>query len=210
LSLAATKVGTDIPRSIPLAGSLVTEFLRGGEDVSGDTLTRFFTLHVCVLPFLVLFLAGIHLYIVQKHGMSLPVGADPAEEKAREIPFWPNFVYREMVVWLLLLASLVTLAVLLPPHLGRPADLMAPAPEGIRPEWYFLFLFQTLKIFPSSILGVGGDTVAVVLMLAAGALLFFLPLIDNRPAERRGKVITSLAWGFLAYAVGMTIWSLVT
>jgi cytochrome b6 len=210
LSLAATKVGTDIPRSLPLGGAWVTEFLRGGEDVSGDTLTRFFTLHVCVLPFLLLFLAGFHLYVVQKHGMSLPVGADPAKEKAREIPFWPNFVYREMVVWLFLLASLMTLAVLLPPSLGQPADLMAPAPEGIRPEWYFLFLFQTLKIFPSSILGVGGDTVAVACMLAAGVLLFFLPLIDDRPAERKGKVITALAWVLLAYALGMTLWSLLT
>jgi cytochrome b6 len=148
------------------------------------------------------------VFLIQKLGMSLPVGADEEREASRALPFWPNFVYREMIVWLALLGALITLAVLLPPSLEKSADVMAPAPQGIRPEWYFLFLFQTLKIFPAKILFVNGDTVAVLLILLGGVLFFFLPLIDNKPAERKGKIITVAAFVLIAYAVAMSIWSL--
>ncbi len=208
LSLAATKVGTDIPRSIPLVGAWVTKFLRGGEDISGDTLTRFFSFHVTILPLLLLALIAVHVYFIQKLGMSIPVGANEEEEAKRAIPFWPNFVYREMIVWLVLFGILVSVAVFLPPSLGKAADLMAPAPEGIKPEWYFLFLFQTLKIFPAKILFVNGDTVAVLLVLLGCVLFFFLPLIDTKPTEPKGKIITWIAFGFILYAVAMSLWSL--
>jgi cytochrome b6 len=85
---------------------------------------------------------------------------------------------------------------------------MAAAPEGIKPEWYFLFLFQTLKIFPAKILFLNGDTLAVFLMLLAGILFFFLPVMDNKPTERKGRIITIIALVVIAYAVVMTIWSL--
>lgn len=208
LSLAATKVGTDIPRSIPLVGMWVTRFLRGGDDVSADTLTRFFSFHICILPLCLLFVIGVHVYLIQKLGMSLPVGAEEGGEAKRELPFWPNFVFREMIVWLVLGGVLISMAIFFPPSLEKSADLMAPAPEGIKPEWYFLFLFQTLKIFPAKILFVNGDTVAVLLILLAAVLFFFLPLIDNKPAEPKGKIITLAAFLFIAYAVAMTVWSL--
>ena len=208
LSLAATKVGTDIPGTIPVVGAWVTKFLRGGDDISGDTLSRFHTLHVCVLPLLVLAFIGFHLYLVQKLGMSLPLGAEDKEEAARALPFWPNFVYREAIVWSALAGLLVTVAVFLPPSLGNAADLMAAAPEGITPEWYFLFLFQTLKIFPANMLIVTGETVAVLLIAVGAALLFFLPLIDSRPAGKKGRAITWAAPALIVYAAAMSIWSL--
>jgi len=210
LSLAATKVGTDIPRSIPLIGAWGTKFLRGGEDITGDTLSRFFSFHVSVLPLCLLAALALHVYLIQKLGMSLPVGADEEVEARRVIPFWPNFVYREGIVWLVFVGLLITVAVCLPPTLGKAADLMAPAPEGIKPEWYFLFLFQTLKLFPAKILFATGDTVAVLLIVLGVGLFFFLPLIDNRPEGRKGKIITGLAFLFIVYAVVMSVWSLQT
>jgi cytochrome b6 len=210
LSLAATKVGTDIPRSIPIVGAWATKFLRGGEDISGDTLSRFYSFHVCVLPLLLLALLAVHVYLIQKLGMSLPVGADEKAEARRTLPFWPNFVYREMIVWLVFFGALITLAVFLPPTLGKTADLMAPAPEGIKPEWYFLFLFQMLKIFPAKMWFVNGDTVAVLLIFLGVALFFFLPLIDTKPEGRKGKIITACAFLLVVYAVAMSVWSLQT
>lgn len=210
LSLAATKVGTDIPSSIPVVGIWMTKLLRGGEDVTGDTLTRFFGLHVSILPLFLVALLAVHLYLVQKHGMSLPLLIEKNRGKVRNLPFWPNFVYREIRMWLVLVAILLTVAVFLPPSLGKPADLMAPAPEGIRPEWYFLFLFQTLKIFPARILFLTGDTLAVLLMGIAGILFFFLSLIDNRPDQKKGRVITLIGIAAIAYAVAMTVWSLLS
>jgi len=208
LSLSATKVGTDIPRSIPVVGLWVTKLLRGSEDVTGDTLTRFFGIHVCILPIFLVLLLAIHIYLIQKKGMSVPVEAETRGEDVRTIPFWPNFVFREMVVWLVLVGVLFSVAVFLPPSLDKPADLMAAAPEGVKPEWYFLFLFQTLKIVPPKILFVNGDTVAVLLMLVAGVLFFLLPIIDNKPLERKGKIITVLAYALVAYALIMSVWSL--
>jgi cytochrome b6 len=208
LSLSATKVGTDIPRSVPFVGVWVTKFLRGGEDVTGDTLTRFFSFHVSIFPLLIFAFIALHVYLIQKLGMSLPLSVESKKGKVKELPFWPNFIYREMVVWLLLFGILMTLAILLPPSLKKTADLMAPAPEGLRPEWYFLFLFQTLKIFPPKILFINGDTIAVLLILAAVILFFFLPVIDDKPAEKKGKVITFFAYVFIVFAVVMTVWSL--
>ncbi|MFQ5721255.1 MAG: cytochrome bc complex cytochrome b subunit [Candidatus Aminicenantales bacterium] len=210
LSVSATKVGTDIPSTIPVIGSWLTKFLRGGEDVTGDTLTRFFSFHVSLLPLLLIMLIGLHLYLIQKHGVSLPLSLEKAPEKVKELPFWPNFVYREAIVWLLVLGGLVTLAILFPPSLGEKADLMAPASVGIKPEWYFLFLFQSLKIVPAKIWFINGDTLAVLLILIIGVLFFFIPLIDNKPAEKKGKIITLIAWSVVLYGIAMSLWSLLS
>ena len=72
VSYFATKVGTDMAASVPLAGHQVARFLRGGTDVGGATLTRFFGFHVAVLPGLTTLLLVIHLGLVQRHGMSAP------------------------------------------------------------------------------------------------------------------------------------------
>lgn len=208
LSLSATKVGTDIPRSIPVVGAWVTSLLRGGEDVTGDTLTRFFGIHVCILPIFILILLAIHIYLIQKQGMSLPLKEEVAKKEVRNIPFWPNFIYREMIVWLILVGILFTFAIFLPPSLEKQADLMAAAPEGLKPEWYFLFLFQTLKIFPAKILFFHGDTVAVLLILLGFLYIFLLPFIDNKPTEFKGKIITWSGYAFIIYAIIFSVWSL--
>ena len=208
LSFSATKVGTDIPRAIPIVGDWVTQMLRGGEDVTGDTLTRFFGIHVCILPLALIVILAVHVYLIQKLGMSVPLEVEKSSEKLKEIPFWPNFVYRETIVWLILFGVCLTIAILFPPSLDKTADMMAPAPEGIKPEWYFLFLFQTLKIFPAKLLFISGETAAVLLIFLGVLFFFFLPVIDNKPEERKGKVIKILAYVFILYAVIFSIWSL--
>jgi cytochrome b6 len=208
LSLAATKVGTNLPKALPVIGPWLTQVMRAGEDVTGDTLSRFFIVHVSVLPLALLAILGIHILLVQRHGMSVPLEAERDKVKLPALPFWPNFLFREAGVWLVLLGVLLTVAVFLAPGIGPQADLMAPAPEGIKPEWYFLFMFQTLKFFPATILGLNGEMIAVLIMMAGMAVVLLLPFIDNRPWEKKGKVVTALAWAGLAYAVGMSIWSL--
>jgi quinol-cytochrome oxidoreductase complex cytochrome b subunit len=208
LSLAATKVGTNIPRAIPVVGNWVTQLLRGGDDVTGDTLTRFFLFHVCVLPLLVFAILVVHILLVQKEGMSIPLKEETEKKKLPWLPFWPNFILRETMIWVVLLGVLLSIAVLFAPSLDLSADLMAPAPEGVKPEWYFLFLFQTLKIFPANIGPVTGELVAVVLIMIGVLATLFLPFIDNKPTERKGKIVTYGCILATIYAVVMSIWSL--
>jgi len=208
LSLAATKVGTNIPRAIPVVGAWVTQFLRGGDDVTGDTLTRFFILHVCVFPLLIFAVLAVHIILVQKEGMSLPLKAEIEKKKLPWLPFWPNFVLRETMIWLVLLGVLLSISILFAPSLAPTADLMSPAPEGVKPEWYFLFLFQTLKIFPANMGPVTGEFVAVVLILLAVVAIFFLPFLDPKPQGRSGKIVTYAGILGVIYAVVMSIWSL--
>jgi cytochrome b6 len=152
LAFFATKVGTDIVGVIPLVGKPLMVFLRGGEDVTGATLSRFFGFHVAVFPGLFTVLLGIHLLLVQRQGMSEPMEMEnvPASEKTT-MPFFPNFLLRDLLLWLLVLNLLAILAVFFPWELGTKADAFASAPAGIRPEWYFLFMFQTLKYIPAQV-----------------------------------------------------------
>ena len=96
-----------------------------GEDVTGDTLARFYALHVVVFPLLTFAVLGLHLYLVQKHGMSVPerVTLDvTAEGRPRSMPFFPNFLLHDMVGWYLALGVLAALAALFPWELGNKAD----------------------------------------------------------------------------------------
>jgi len=208
LSLSATKVGTNIPNAIPVVGKWVTQFLRGGDDVTGDTLTRFFLFHVCILPLVIFAVMAVHILLVQKEGMSVPLEAEIKKKKVPSLPFWPNFILREVMIWLVLLGTLMTVALVFAPSLGPSADLMSPAPAGVKPEWYFLFLFQTLKIFPGNMGPVTGEFVAVVLILLAVVAIFFLPFIDNKPEGKKGKIINYLGVLGVIYAIVFSIWSL--
>src|SRR5512135_328343 len=84
LAFFATKVGTDIAGAVPVVGKPIMVFLRGGDDVTGATLSRFFGFHVAVLPLLMTGLLGVHLFLVQWHGMSVPPGVE-AQQKPEKI-----------------------------------------------------------------------------------------------------------------------------
>ncbi|HEX9887615.1 MAG TPA: cytochrome bc complex cytochrome b subunit, partial [Longimicrobiales bacterium] len=145
LAFFATRVGTEIPGTIPVVGEFIRNFLRGGEDVTGATLTRFFAFHVSILPALTFLLIALHVLLVQIHGMSVPMDVEEENAVKGEIPFVPNFLIRDIIGWLTILAVLATMAAFFPAHMGEKADPFASAPVGIKPEWYFMFMFQTLK-----------------------------------------------------------------
>ena len=203
LAYFATKVGTEITGSVPVAGSFLGRLLRGGSDVTGATLTRFYGIHVAILPALAGMLVGLHLYLVQKHGMSVPQGVERSGAARRVMPFVPNFLLRDLVGWLSVLAALAVLAAYFPAELGRKADPFLPAPAGIRPEWYFMFMFQTLKYLPSHILGIEGEIVGIVGFGLGGLFLLLIPLLDRRTA--RGESSRLFTWIGVAIIVYMGI-----
>lgn len=208
LAFFATKVGTDIVGQVPVVGQPMMIFLRGGEEVTGATLTRFFGFHVAVLPGLVTVLILVHLLFVQRLGMSVPPGverewtANPA--KQHQLKFFPNFVLRELMAWYTALGVLGALAALFPWNLGVKADLFASAPAGIKPEWYFLFMFQTLKLIPSKVWFMDGEVLGIVGFGLIGLLWLLLPFIESDRVSRSKQWITGLSVFALAYVIAMS------
>jgi cytochrome b6 len=178
LAFFATKVGTDVPAQIPGIGRLLSRILRGGSDVSGATLSRFYGIHVAILPAVTTLLLGAHLMLVQRHGMSVPRSMEG--KTRRSMPFFPDFLMRDAVGWLAAVGLLAALAAFFPWELGVKADPFAPAPAGIRPEWYFLWMFQGLKYLPSKIGPIPGETLGVLFLGLIGAALVVVPWLDRR------------------------------
>ena len=178
LAFWATTVGTQAPASLPVLGDLIGAFMRGGEEVGEATLGRFFLAHVALLPLALVVVVALHLILVRVQGTSPLQRTDEPEPTAEDTlkaggnPFFPNHILKEGIVAYLTLGILITLAVLAPLHPGAPADPLE-TPEGIKPEWYFLPMFQLLKYMP--------EAVAVVLPGVVGLLLFLLPLLDRSP-----------------------------
>jgi quinol-cytochrome oxidoreductase complex cytochrome b subunit len=203
LAFFATKVGTDIAGVVPVVGKPLMVFLRGGDDVTGATLTRFFGFHVAVLPGIFTVLLAIHLLLVQRQGMSEPLEHGNAEVAGRKtMPFFPNFLLRDLLLWLLVLNFLAILAVFFPWELGKKADAFASAPAGIQPEWYFLFMFQTLKFFPAKIGPLDGEVLGITLFAVAGLLWLLVPFWDRKSARgQKNRTITYIGLAAILYIV---------
>ncbi len=203
LAFFATRVGTEIPGVLPLMGPFLRRLLRGGDDVTGATLTRFYGIHVAVLPALATLLIGLHLFLVQKHGMSVPPDVERRDGVKRVMPFFPNFLLRDAVGWLSALGVLAALAAYYPAELGQKADPFQPAPIGIKPEWYFMFMFQTLKLLPSYILGIEGELVGILGFGLGGLFLALIPFLDRRTA--RGEPSQMFTWIGIAIILYMVV-----
>jgi cytochrome b6 len=208
LAFFATKVGTDISGVVPIVGPWMVRFLRGGDRVSGGTLSRFYGWHVALLPAITFLILVVHLALVQVKGMSVPASCEDEAKSRKPMKFFPHFAMRDLSGWIFALGVLAALAALFPWELGEKADLFAPAYENIRPEWYFVFMFQTLKLIPGGeIAGIEYEAVPIMFFGAAGLLLLLIPFLD-RGAQRTGR---SKAWSIggvavLLWALGMTCW----
>ncbi len=213
LAYFATRVGLQIPATIPVLGASMAALVRGGPDVNAFTVQRFFALHVVVLPALFLPLLGFHLWLVQKHGNAVPVreAARPAAER-KSIPFFPNFFWKDLAMWLFALNVLALLASLFPWDLGQQADPLLPAPLGIHPEWYFMSAFQMLKLFGKWFPGYAGEVLGMASFNLGLVLWFLIPFYDgSTKAGRRGRIAHYYGIAVIAVVAGTTAlayWSL--
>jgi cytochrome b6 len=201
LSFFATRVGTDIAGTIPLIGNAVKTFILGGPEVSGATLGRFFWLHVAVLPAFALLVLGVHVFLVQILGLSKPIGITDS----KEISFFPNFVLKDALGWLLVLTAIGVICVFSPWEVGQKADPFAPTPVGIKPEWYFTFLFTTLKLVPAHIFSVEGEVLAILSFMLGGLLWLLVPYLDRRAGrEMKSPVFSFVGFVIVLYIVVLT------
>lgn len=183
----ATKVATNIAGSVPLVGQSMQRLLVGGAEYGHLTLTRFYGLHVALLPALTVLALAVHVALFRKHGVTPPESADPNKSDS----FYPKQVAMDLAFGLAVLALLFVLA-----WRAHGAPLDAPADPSVdypaRPEWYFLALFELLKFVPGHVEWVA----ALGLPLLAGGYLVALPFVDRGPSRnlaRRARLLVPLA-----------------
>ncbi len=199
-----TMVTTKITSLAPGGGILLTLLGTDGNSIGRQTFSRFYAAHVTLLPIVMLLLVVLHVYLVRKHGVT----PAPGDETLPKKKFFPEQVYKDTVATFFWFAAVALMVALVKVPLGHIAD---PTDTGYipRPEWYFLFLFQTLKIFegPLEVFG------AIVLPGVAVGSLFLLPFIDRgkmlKLRQRTGAIalvsVAAIGWGALtARAVATT------
>jgi ubiquinol-cytochrome c reductase cytochrome b subunit len=205
---SATKVGLGLVGTTPLIGDGLRTLLQGGPQLGNLTLTRFFSLHVFVLPGLLVALVVVHLYLFRLHGVTPPWWASPGQLKAQEEPFWPKQALKDAVLALVFLVGLGVWCWCWPAPLGdRPADPADSSYEP-RPEWYFMFYFRLLRYFEGPYEVVG----TFVLPLLFFLVLFFWPFLDRNPSRNplRRPVAMSLLGAGTVGLVGLTIFAVAT
>ena len=133
------------------------------------------------------------------------------ESEKRRIPFFPNFVMRDLLLWLIIINILSILAVFFPWELGTKANALSPAPAGIKPEWYFLFMFQTLKFIPSKIFVIDGEAFGIFMFALAGLFWFLIPFWDRKSKSGETRYwITYLGVFVVIFIIVMSIIGYVT
>jgi cytochrome b6 len=202
----ATLIGTEVPKTVPLIGDWGVSLLKGEEEIGAATLTRMYTIHIIILPLTTLVIVSFHLLMNQVSGSSIPIGA---KTKEPPIPFFPNFMYRDLLSWIIGFCALFVLSVLIPWGLGDKADPLASAPLGIKPEWYFLPLYQTLRIVPSRVFSLNGELVVNGFAAVASVLWFLIPFLDRRSSkESRSRLFTVIGVGIVLYLLGTIVLAL--
>ncbi len=194
----ATAVGTNIAGTTPVIGARLVTLLRGGSELGSATLTRFYAFHVLWLPLLLGGFVLLHLVLVIRQGIAprpaaLEAGAPRrtseagyaafyrdayAATKRGGVRFWPDIIGKDAIVSLGVVTGIVLLALTFGAPLEPPADPTDSAYVP-RPEWYFLPLYQLLKLVPGSmesLVAVGAPTAFVLVLLA-------LPFLDRRSAR---------------------------
>jgi quinol-cytochrome oxidoreductase complex cytochrome b subunit len=119
LSFWDATVATNLVEAVPVVGHLAAMMMRGGPEVTGNTLTRFFMLHIGLLPTAMFALLFVHIVLVRLHGVTeLEFRGEPVPAAERTFPFWPHHAPTELLIGVLLMFVLTVLALALPAELG--------------------------------------------------------------------------------------------
>ena len=170
------EVASNSAGTVPVIGQMVKQIMLGGGIIGHLTLSRFFILHAAVVSGILLMGVGIHLVALRKVG-----NAGPWDEKkyAKKGPFWPDQVFKDGLVATLIVLLLVGLSVYAPPPYAGMADPLD-ASYIPKPEWNFLFFYESLKFFPGRL-----EVIATVGIPFIGTLILLLVPFVDRDRERR-------------------------
>jgi len=193
----AAEVGTSIAGTVPWIGDFLQRFARGGETMGQRTISRFFIFHVAILPALLFGFMVIHLAAFRQFGS---VGSWDPEKSKRIGKFWPDQVYKDVLVAAFVIIIVAGLCVFWRAPITGVADPLGRSLTP-KPSWNFLFLYQALKSFkgPWEIVGTVGVPLVLVL------LLFFLPFYDRRGERNPGKRPIAMGGGLALVVLILTL-----
>lgn len=199
LSYWGATVGANIAGSVPLVGEMMKRALLGGDFYNERTLSRFYVLHAAILPGLLILLIVVHLAIVRIQGVTEFRFRGERKEEKHHFNFFPDHLFTELIIGLVLMILLTTLAIVFPAEMGARADPLT-TPEIIKPEWFFYPTFRWLKLF--------SGTVAVLSIGFIVFLMFSWPFIDAEISRRRPGSEASVWFGLVAALtiVALTVW----
>ncbi len=202
LSFWGATVGANIADTVPLVGGFLKQMMLAGETYNERTLPRFFVLHAAVLPVTMVLLVAIHIMIIRLQGVTEFKFKDEAEGTPQTFNFFPDHLYTELIIGLLLMILLSALATIFPATMGPPADPLS-TPEVIKPEWFFYVAFRWLKLFTG--------TAAVLSMGLIVFTMFAWPFIDAW-IRRRTRFSEASVWIGIAGVfaiIALTVWEAV-
>lgn len=194
----ATQVGINMAGTVPLVGDWVVRILRGGDILGALTLSRFFAIHVLILPSIIIFGIMLHLFILRRVGPAGPWDDERAKQGSET--FYPRQVYMDAVVMLGIFIVVGALAATIEFPLADKAD---PTDNSFVPvpEWYFLFHYQLLKYVHGPLGLLATWLLPSVFFLG----LLLLPFIDRNPQRHVTKRPISLGVGFTFLLVMFTL-----
>ena len=211
VSYSATKVGTAMMGQLPAPVSSFAQFLLVGTGGDAGELLRFFDLHIVVLPAVLLVLLGLKMYMLETHGISEPAtgGAPDPGGKGRAIPFFPDVSLYLLELAALFGAAMLLVSVLFPLSLP-PAYSPAAAGQAVaQPDWYFLWIYQIIKISAFEQAGLSWALSFVALIFVVLVLLPFIDRGETKLIARRSLYVT-LGMVFTAEVVVLTVWGHLT
>jgi ubiquinol-cytochrome c reductase cytochrome b subunit len=199
---------------VPFIGDALARFILGGNTIGGSTLSRFFAIHVFLVPALIFIFVALHLHLVLRHGISEPPTAgkpvDPKtyrqeyEKRIKEtgVPFYPDGAWRDFVVGTGLIIVIALLAIFVgPPALDKPPDPSILQADP-RPDWYLLWYFAVLALIPPKIEGY----VMILAPAVIGILLLVWPLMNNSGERAPSRRPWSIAVVLLSVIMIGSLW----
>ena len=214
VSKSASDVSIGMLSFLPAQIGNVLIFLIAGAGSSAAELTRFFDLHIIVLPAGLLSLLGLKMYMFESHGPSKPPkwedsGTPQGSEGSKEYPWWPNVYLYFAMVGGVFIAFLLVASVLFP--ISLPPEFTPAAASNFvpQPDWYFLWMYQILKFAPFEGSGIYYALGAVTVL---AIMLVILPFVDRgrtrSPWSRPLYVTIGLV--MIAELIALTVWGYLT